>query len=174
MEEKYMNDILPKLSKIQLFSGFNPDVEEDRKILMQIYENISLKKFKKGNVIIKEGEEGDDFFILNSGSVHISRNTPDGDPIALADLDDSMNIFFGETALISNDVRSATVTALTDCTLFVFSSKKFHALCKKVPVLGYRVLLVLARRMATTIRNTNRDKAMLYQALFNEIAGSER
>ncbi|MBQ1670253.1 MAG: cyclic nucleotide-binding protein, partial [Treponema sp.] len=62
----------------------------------------------------------------------------------------------------------------TDCTVLVFSSKKFHALCKKEPVLGYRVLLVLARRMASTIRNTNRDKATLYQALFNEIAGGEK
>lgn len=173
MEEKYLDDVLKKLAKIQLFGGFNPELEEDRRILTEVYQNISLKKFKKGHVIIKEGDVGDEFYILNSGSVHISRDTPDGDPIALADLDDSMNIFFGETALISSDVRSATVTALTDCTVLCFSSKKFHALCQKEPVLGYRVILVLAKRMAGTIRNANRDKATLYQALFNEIAAGK-
>ena len=81
-----------------------------------------------------------------------------------------MNIFFGETALISDDTRNATVSALTDCRILVLSSKKFHEMCKKEPVLGYRVLTVLANRMAQTIRNVNRDKATLYEALFNEIS----
>ncbi len=168
-----IDDILPKLAGIPLFEDFDPATADGRRILMQVYENISLKKFKKGQVIIREGATGDEFYILNSGSVHISRNTPDGDPIALADLNDKMNIFFGETALISDDTRNATVLALTDCSCLVLSSIKFHELCEKEPLLGYRVLLVLARRMSSTIRDANRDKAMLYQALFNEIAGIE-
>ena len=171
MERKNREEILPKLAKISLFSDFAPDKEADRTILSQLYESISIKGFKPGQVIIKEGEAGDEFYILYSGSVHISRDTPAGDSIALADLDASMNIFFGETALISNDVRTATVTAIGDCQTLVLSSRKFHELCERQPVLGYKVLLKLAQRMSDTIRNTNKDKALLYQALYNEIAG---
>ena len=146
--------------------------EADREILIQLYESISLKKFKPGQLIIKEGDVGDEFYILYSGSVHIYRDTPAGDPIALADLNASMNIFFGETALISNDRRSATVKAIDECQVLVLTSKKFHELCQKQSVLGYKVLLKLAQRMSNTLSNATKDKAMLYQALYNEIAGN--
>lgn len=173
MENKDFDEILPKLVKITLFKDFDPENERDRSVLKVVYENLVIRHYKKGEVIIKEGDTGDEFYILTEGGVHVSRLTPAGDVIALADLDSSMNIFFGETALISNDTRNATVTARTDCRILVLSSKKFHELCKIEPVLGYRVLTVLANRMAQTIRNVNRDKATLYEALFNEISEVE-
>lgn len=171
MERKNIDEVLPKLAKIALFSDFDLKKDSDKAILEQLYENISIKNFKPGQLIIKEGDTGDEFYILYSGSVHISRDTPAGDQIALADLDASMNIFFGETALISNDVRTATVKANSDCQVLVLSSRKFHELCNKQPVFGYKVLLKLAQRMSGTIQQTNKDKALLYQALYNEIAG---
>lgn len=161
--------VLPKLVKIQLFSDFKLDNENDCRILKLVYENLTLKNFSKGDIIIKEGAYGDSFYILYSGSVQVLRNTPAGDKIALANLNADQNIFFGETALISKDTRSATVKASTDCTVVVLSSKKFIELCDKEPLLGYRVIIQLARRMAKTIRDTNTDKATLYEALFNEI-----
>ncbi|MCQ2582275.1 MAG: cyclic nucleotide-binding domain-containing protein [Treponema sp.] len=161
--------VLPKLLKIELFSDFKADNPRDCQILKLVYENMSLKNYKAGDVIIKEGDFGDLFFILYKGSVKVMRNTPAGDVIALANLNSDMNIFFGETALISNDARTATVQASTDCTTIALSSKKFLQICDKEPLLGYRVILHLARRMSQTIRNTNSDKAALYEALFNEI-----
>ncbi len=162
-------DVLPKLVKIQLFSDFKTDDENDCRILRSVYDSMTIESYQKGDVIIEEGKIGDDFYILYSGKVHISRKTPAGDEIALADLTSEMNIFFGETALISDDPRTATVRALTDCRCIALSSTKFLAVCDKEPLLGYRVLLKLAQRMAKTIRDTNSDKATLYEALFNEI-----
>lgn len=161
--------VLPKLVKLPLFEAFNPDNEEDKRILKIVYENLSIEKFKKGQAIIKEGEAGDVFYILYNGEVLITRETPAGDVIALATLNSEMNVFFGEMAIISNDVRSATVTAKTECTTLVLSGKSFLDLCEKEPVLGSRVLLVLARRLTKTVRDVNRDKAILYEALCNEI-----
>ena len=162
-------EVLPKLIKIQLFSDFNMDDENDYRILKAVYESLTIENYQKGDIIIEEGKLGDDFYILYSGKVHISRKTPAGDEIALADLSSEMNIFFGETALISDDPRTATVRALTDCRCIALSSTKFLAVCDNEPLLGYRVLLKLAQRMAKTIRDTNSDKATLYEALFNEI-----
>lgn len=161
--------VLPKLLKIQLFSSFKEDNENDRRILKLVYENIMLKKFKKGDVIITEGEYGDLLYILYTGTVNVMRNTPAGDKIALANLSSDQNVFFGETALISKDTRSATVKAASDCSCIALSCKKFKELCEKEPLLGYRVLMKLAQRMAQTIRDTNNDKATLYEALFSEI-----
>lgn len=162
-------EVLPKLVKIQLFSDFNIDNKNDCRILREVYDSMTIENYQKGDVIIEEGKIGDDFYILYSGKVHISRKTPAGDEIALADLASEMNIFFGETALISDDPRTATVRALTDCRCIALSSTKFLAVCDREPLLGYRVLLKLAQRMAKTIRDTNSDKATLYEALFNEI-----
>ena len=162
-------EVLPKLVKIQLFSDFNIEDENDCRILREVYDSMTIESYQKGDVIIEEGKIGDDFYILYSGKVHISRKTPAGDEIALADLSSEMNIFFGETALISDDPRTATVRALADCRCIALSSTKFLAVCDKEPLLGYRVLLKLAQRMAKTIRDTNSDKATLYEALFNEI-----
>ena len=74
-------------------------------------------------------------------------------------------------AIVTNcdDPRTATVKALTDCKCIALSSTKFLAVCDKEPLLGYRVLLKLAQRMAKTVRDTNSDKATLYEALFSEI-----
>ena len=162
-------EVLPKLVNIQLFSDFKIDDENDCRVLRSVYDSMTIENYQKGDIIIEEGKLGDDFYILYSGKVHISRKTPAGDEIALADLSSEMNIFFGETALISDDPRTATVRALTDCRCIALSSTKFLAVCDREPLLGYRVLLKLAQRMAKTIRDTNSDKATLYEALFNEI-----
>ena len=162
-------EVLPKLVQIQLFSDFSLDDENDCRILRAVYDSMVIESYQKGDVIIEEGKMGDDFYILYRGKVHISRKTPAGDEIALADLSSEMNIFFGETALISDDPRTATVKALTDCKCIALSSTKFLAVCDKEPLLGYRVLLKLAQRMAKTVRDTNSDKATLYEALFSEI-----
>ena len=154
-------EVLPKLVQIQLFSDFNPDDENDIRILRAVYDSMVIENYQKGDVIIEEGKFGDMFYILYKGKVKVFRKTPAGDKIALADLSSDMNIFFGETALISDDPRTATVQASTDCRCIALSSTKFLDV--------YRVLLKLAQRMAKTIRDTNSDKATLYEALFSEI-----
>ncbi len=166
--EKF-EDVLPRLLQIQLFSDFCIDDENDCRILRAVYDSMVVENYQKGDIIIEEGKFGDMFYILYQGKVQVYRKTPAGDKIALADLSSEMNIFFGETALISDDPRTATVQALTDCKCIALSSTKFLDVCDKEPLLGYRVLLKLAQRMANTIRDTNNDKATLYEALFSEI-----
>ena len=65
METKNRDDVLPKLSKISLFSDFDPNKEADRAILTQLYEIISMKRFKPGQVIIQEGDIGDEIFYVH-------------------------------------------------------------------------------------------------------------
>ena len=162
-------DVLPKLVGIQLFSDFNKDDENDRRILKMVYDSMTVSDFAKGSEIIKEGKYGDNFYILYKGKVRVCRKTPAGDTIALAELDESQGVFFGETALIGDAPRTASVVALCECRCIALSCAKFQELCEKEPLLGYRVTLQIARRMAKTILETNNDKAVLYEALFSEI-----
>ena len=69
-------EVLPKLVKIQLFSDFNPDVEDDCRIMKAVYENMSTVTYQKGDVIIKEGQYGDMFYILYSGKFRYAGKPP--------------------------------------------------------------------------------------------------
>ena len=51
--------VLPKLIKIELFSDFDVNNDNDRRILKLVYDSMSIKNYKKGDCIIKEGEHGD-------------------------------------------------------------------------------------------------------------------
>lgn len=162
-------EILPRLIKLQLFKEFKADNETDRRILKEVYEETSVKYYNAGDVILKEGDVGEDFFILMEGKVKVLRDTMAGDKIALADLSSEMGIFFGEAALIGADTRSATVMATTDCRVRVISGKKFKEICEKEPVLGYRVMYCLAVKMRESLKKTNNDMTTLYEALFDEV-----
>ena len=166
---KEFDEVLPFILRLSLFEDFSRDNSDDVRILKVLYDNFTVKEFKTKDVIIKEGDYGDLFYILLNGCIRIYRKTPAGDKIALANLSADQGIFFGETALISKESRSATVEAATDCRVIAISSKKFHAICEKEPVLGYRVVMKIAGIMANTLRDCNSDKATLYEALFNEI-----
>lgn len=169
IEMQSFETVLPKLVKLPLFCDFNAENDEDKRMLKLIYDNLSIVPFKSGEVVIKEGEMGDELFILYEGEVLVTRETPVGDVIALATLNSSMNVFFGEMAIISKDTRSATITANTDCLCLSIEGEKFMEVCGKEPVLGYRVLSVLAKRLANNVRAANKDKAILYEALCQEI-----
>jgi CRP-like cAMP-binding protein len=167
-----LEQVLPRLTKLDLFSDFSLEKEEDKRILKALYETLSTKKFKAGDLIIKEGDRGDSFYILYTGSVQVLQKTLANDNIALANLNAEQGVFFGEAALIGHDVRSASVIALTDCSTIVLSGEKFIALCEKEPVLGYHVIYRIAKRLASTIKKTNHDKSVLYEALLNEVDGT--
>jgi len=169
MEKIDFEEVFPKLIKMEIFSGFKSDSPTDKQILKKVYEHFSLKEFKSGETIIKEGDYGELFYLLLSGKVQVFKKTLSGDQIAIANLDASQYFFFGENALIGKDTRSATVKALTDCKTCTLSGKKFQELSEHEPTFGYRVLLRLSRRLCQTIRKADTDMATLYEALFSEI-----
>ena len=42
--------VLPKLLNIPLFSDFSKGTEDDLRIMKMVYDNISIKKYKKGDI----------------------------------------------------------------------------------------------------------------------------
>lgn len=79
-----------------------------------------------GKVIVKQGEEGDYFYVIMSGRCIVTREQPNQKPVRLAELD--VGACFGEEALISNSKRNATVTALIRSKLMRLSKDDFQKL----------------------------------------------
>jgi rhodanese-related sulfurtransferase len=80
-----------------------------------------------GDVILRQGEDGDFFYAIVSGHCQVTRETPlNRDGVKLAEL--GMGDTFGEEALISGAKRNATVTMLTDGTLMRLGKDDFNTL----------------------------------------------
>jgi CRP/FNR family transcriptional regulator, cyclic AMP receptor protein len=160
-------EILEKLKSIVLFSDFT----NDEKRLEKCYNIMKKEKFKSCDYIIKEGEFGDVLYILYSGKVRILRNTLSNDEYTVVILDSKDHIFFGEVALIDSDRRSASVVAETDCDALSIDRKSFIKLCEDDPLMGYKIVLQIAKRISGSLRKMNKDVITLFEALVNEVEG---
>ncbi|MBZ3887682.1 cGMP-dependent protein kinase 2 [Sciurus carolinensis] len=84
------------------------NLPEDK--LTKIIDCLEVEYYDKGDYIIREGEEGSTFFILAKGKVKVTQSTEGHDqPQLIKTL--QKGEYFGEKALISDDVRSANIIA---------------------------------------------------------------
>ncbi|VDN57001.1 unnamed protein product [Dracunculus medinensis] len=93
------------LNKVSLFENLS----EDR--ISKIADVLDQEYYAGDNYIIREGERGDTFFIINSGQVRVTQqieNEPEPREIRILKQGD----FFGEKALLSEEVRTANVIAM--------------------------------------------------------------
>ncbi len=92
--------------------------------LLRRFDRIEVKK---GDVIIREGAEGDYYYLVESGRCQVERMIG-GVNMTLAELKSGDT--FGEEALVSEAMRNATVTMKTDGTLLRLSKQDFNALLR--------------------------------------------
>ncbi len=168
---EYTNEVIEKLSKLEIFSDFNLENEEHVRLLKAVCEILEPVKFKAGEQIIREGDLGDTLYILYEGTVQVQRRTPNNDQFAVANLTTEQNVFFGEVALVDKDTRSASVYALTDCNTLKLDGAKFKELCDREKEIGYYVMYRISKRIAGALRRSNKDLMLLYEALIDEVHG---
>jgi len=95
----------------------------------------------EGKVLIREGRQGREFFVLVEGRVDVTRGGRSIDTLRVGD-------FFGEAALLSNAPRNATITALTPLLVLVITDRDFRNLLADAPEIQRKVLTALANRLA--------------------------
>lgn len=99
-----------------------------------------LVDFPAGTVIITEEQEGDHMYVVMAGEVSISLKSK---LLATARAGEIV----GEMAMVSSNLRSATVTANTDCVLAMIDQASFESLLQHVPEFTIHVMKVLASRL---------------------------
>jgi CRP-like cAMP-binding protein len=98
--------------------------------------------FRSGDVIVRQGEAGDAFFLVKVGRVRVSAER-EGRSTEVAVLGRGM--CFGEMALLCGTPRSATVGAAEDCEVVRYRKSDIDAVLARNPALR-QALDVLARR----------------------------
>ena len=103
--------------------------------IQAIFMRMQQINYKAGDVVLKQGTEGDYFYVLTSGKCLVTRETPlNKDGIKLAEL--IVGDTFGEEALISDAKRNATVTMTTDGAVMRLGKEDFKRLLNE-PMLDW-------------------------------------
>lgn len=102
--------LINELRRVDLLAGLSDD---ELRILIP---SIKVVEFGRGEVVIRQGEVGDCFFILRRGQVEVIREEPNGRArIVVGTIENaSPKNFFGETAMLKGEPRNATIRARTD------------------------------------------------------------
>ncbi len=142
----------------------------DREIL-RVLQVTDVSVFKAGDVIMAEGDKGDELYIVLEGSVEVMR----GDA-KLATLTPGEHL--GEMALIRSQPRSATAIAQGACEMMVLRRTEFFEILRKEHQLAVKLLWqflgVLAERLAATSKELGDAKEELAaEDITDEIFGMD-
>ncbi len=103
--------------------------------IQAIFMRLQQTNYKAGDVVIKQGDEGDYFYVITRGKCVVTRETPlNKEGIRLAEL--QVGDTFGEEALISEAKRNATVAMETDGSLMRLGKDDFRKLLNE-PMLDW-------------------------------------
>src|SRR5207253_5443332 len=106
--------------------------------IQAIFQRLQRRPCKAGEVVIKQGDEGDYFYIIVNGKCAVTRETPlSREGIKLAEL--GVGDSFGEEALIAEAKRNATITMMTDGVLMRLNKQDFRELMNE-PLLQWVAL----------------------------------
>ncbi len=140
--------------------------DEDLALLAEVMRE---QDFPAGTEILREGEPGDDMYLLLEGSVDVLKTTPFGESYITASLLDSYHCSFGEMALIDKGTRSATIRAKTDCRTLSMDYVSFQSFCREHPHIGLELLMSISVTLVRDLRMENENLHIVYQALIEEI-----
>jgi CRP/FNR family cyclic AMP-dependent transcriptional regulator len=126
------DEVVKALRGVPLLGGLS-----DRE-LERVAKDFTERIIPAGSLIVKEGDEkGMGFFVITEGEASVSLRGKEMTTLRPGD-------HFGEVALISDRVRTASVTATTDVHCFVTSLWEFRSLVKGNADLAWRLLERLA------------------------------
>ncbi|MCQ2611548.1 MAG: cyclic nucleotide-binding domain-containing protein [Treponema sp.] len=108
-----------------------------------------LRKYPKDTMIMAEHQAGSEMFIIQEGSVRITK-VVEGKEVVLAVL--KKGDMFGEMALLENKPRSASAIANEDCRLMTVNRRNFDQMVATQPQLIARLTTTLAERLWSMYR----------------------
>ena len=128
------DQFIEHLAQVPLFSALS------RKELALVARRAEDVVVPAGKVLVSEGETGQQFFVIMSGTASLTRR---GNKIATLGPGDS----FGELALLDKHPRTATAVADTPMELVVLGQREFAGLIDEAPGFARKLLAAMAGRL---------------------------
>ena len=127
-----------QLKEIPLFAEI-----DDSKVKLIAFASAHLR-YQKGDVVFSEGDSSESIYIILSGEVIVSFKNDLGRSEEIGRL--GATKFFGETACITGETRSATITMASEGEFLVVESEAFRSVLKESPKLAEHMSEVIAAR----------------------------
>lgn len=109
-------------------------------------------RYRKGEVVFREGEPAERLFLIERGRVKLSIGTPAGQDLLIGVL--GRGQIFGELAVIDRGPRAMDARAMEDTTLYALDSDMFWTLLESRHALARRLLELMARRLRRADRTS--------------------
>lgn len=147
-------------SDVATLRGYFPFDRLKEKELQSLFDSGQIKEYSPEEVIFNEGDPGDYFCIILTGSIRISTVIPEVGEESLSILYEGD--FFGEMALIDEAPRVAAAISHAPSRLLIVSQKEFNRLVDQNNPAAYWILWGLAKKLSQRLRETDqRLKAIL-------------
>ena len=143
------------LKRVDLFANVSP------RALGRLATLIYTQRFRRGQRIFENGAPARRMYLINVGDVRISREVPGFESEVLAILEPGS--YFGESALMSDGVRSADAWAQTECQVGIIDGHELKQMMADDPELAEELLWVFVRTLAQRLRSTNQRMANLVE-----------
>lgn len=131
------------LSNIPFFSDL-PDSDQ-----IKLQKSLEAKNLQPDEILFREGDQGEHFYVVMEGELHILLGASTEDEMLLNTL--GPGEYFGEMSLFTPDgERSATVRAGVESELLVISRNEFNALLESYPVMVHSLVRVLSERLGAS------------------------
>ncbi len=128
------------LQKVSMFSALN------KKELARLADVAEERRVPSGTVLTKEGEPGDEFYVVAEGMAEAKIRGRKVGAIPAGS-------FFGELSLLDQGPRTATVTAELPTRLIVITAKNFGKVLDEMPAISLKMM----KGLATRIRKADED-----------------
>ena len=152
-----LEKIITFLLEVEMFASL--DVAE----LSEIVSIMDIQNYDQGEVIFSEGDIGDAWYTIFSGSAVVERTNPFYDIGAVAELGKAHS--FGEMAILDDAPRSATITIAEEAILFRFSRTRFERLLDNKSLGAYKLVYGMACILAQRQRRLNNRISELTQEI---------
>jgi CRP-like cAMP-binding protein len=117
--------------------------------------------YAPGEVVFRQGETGRELFIVQSGEVAVVVGREGGSSAEVARF--RRDACFGELAVMTGEVRSATIVATVDTALVAIDRDTVHDLIAEVPEVAEKLTEVLVARQALLEENLSQRQARAEQ-----------
>jgi CRP/FNR family transcriptional regulator, cyclic AMP receptor protein len=145
-----MGDLDTVLKQAELFDGLSPTE------VQAIADVCQERRFRAGETITRQRDEGDHLFVVCEGAVEVSLSGPGPEASSRSVVHLGRGQIFGEMALVDQGPRSATVRSTADNTVVqAIGRQDFVNLCERNHHLGYVVMRNMAADLSFKLRHRN-------------------
>jgi CRP/FNR family cyclic AMP-dependent transcriptional regulator len=127
------------------------DLDDDE--LALVANVCAQESFVSGQYVFREGEDGNQLYLIAEGQVRISRDVPGSGEEAFAVL--KAGALFGEMAVFDGTERSTHAIATGGATVLTITRSDFETLLDLNRELAYKVLWACVRLLSSRLRSTN-------------------